>query len=156
MCCEYGWTGPSAPDISIHCRTKVLPRYVKGTQVKWKRCWQIVKMIINKNAYMSVTKRVLHNGKMVEDGKEIADSFNDFFVNVGSTLAKAIPPVSKSPTQYIKENMVNCLYIRPVTEIEIADIISDYQRQCSWVGWAETKCNQGYQGIYKNAIAAYL
>ena len=42
-------------------------------------------MIINKNTNMSVTKRFLHNGKIVEDGKEIADRFNNFFVNVWST-----------------------------------------------------------------------
>ena len=101
-----------------------------------KRCWQILKMIINKNKNMSVTKRFLHNGKIV-DGKEIADRFNNFFVNVGSTLAKAIPPVSKSPTEYIKENMMNCFYIRPVTEIEIVNIISDFKDSAA--GWDELK-----------------
>ena len=86
---------------------------------------------------MSVTKRFLYNGKIVEDGKEIADRFNNFFVNVGSTLAKAIPPVSKSPTEYIKENMMNCFYIRPVTEIEIVNVISDFKDSAA--GWDELK-----------------
>ena len=36
-----------------------------------KRCWQIIKMIINKNTNMSVPKRFLHNGKIVEDGKKL-------------------------------------------------------------------------------------
>ena len=87
---------------------------------------------------MSVTKRFLHNGKIVEDGKEIADRFNNLFVNGGSTLAKEIPPVSKSPTEYRKENMMNCFYIRPVTEIEIVDIIiSDFKDSAA--GWDELK-----------------
>ena len=68
-----------------------------------KRCWQIIKLIINKNKNVSVNKRFKHNGKIVEDGKEIADRFNNFFVNVGSTLAKAIPQVSKSPIEYLKK-----------------------------------------------------
>ena len=102
-----------------------------------KRCWQIIKMSINKNTNMSVTKRFLHNGKIIEDGKEIADRFNNFFVNDGSTLAKAIPPVSKSPTEYIKENMMNCFYIRPVTEIDIVNIISDFKDSAA--GWDELK-----------------
>ena len=102
-----------------------------------KRCWQIIKLIINKNKNISVNKRFKHNGKIVEDGKEIADIFNNFFVNVGSTLAKAIPQVSKSPIEYIKENLENCFYIRPVTEIEIVDIISDFKDSAA--GWDELK-----------------
>ena len=102
-----------------------------------KRCWQIIKLIINKNKNISVNKRFKHNGKIVEDGKEIADRFNNFFVNVGSTLAKAIPQVSKSPIEYIKENLENCFYIRPVTEIEIVDIISDFKDSAA--GWDELK-----------------
>ena len=94
-------------------------------------------MIIDKNTNMSVTKRFLRNGKIVEDCKEIADRLNNFFVNVGSALAKAIPPVSKSPTEYIKENMVNWLYIRPVTEIEIVNIISDFEDSAA--GWDKLK-----------------
>ena len=85
---------------------------------------------------MSVTKHFLYNGKIVEDGKEIADRFNSFFVNVGSTLAKATPPVSKFSTEHVKENMVNCLYIRPVTEIEIVNIISDFlDSAAGWLNW---------------------
>ena len=88
-----------------------------------KRCWQIIKLIINKNKNISVNKRFKHNGKIVEDGKEIADRFNDFFVNIGSTLAKAIPQVSKYPIEFIKENLENCFYIRPVTEIKLLTLL---------------------------------
>ena len=82
-----------------------------------KRYWQIIKLIININNNTSVNKRFKHNGKIVEDGKKIADRCNNFLVNVGSTLSKAIPQVAKSPIEYIKENLENCLYIRSVTEI---------------------------------------
>ena len=81
----------------------------------------------------------MHNGKIVEDGKEIADMFNNFFVNVRLTLARAIPPVAKSPIESIKENIGNCLHIRPVTEIEIVNIISDLKDSAA--GWDELKPN---------------
>ena len=48
-----------------------------------------------------------------------------FFVNVRLTLPRAIPPVAKSLIESIKENIGNCLHIRPVTEIEIVNIIND-------------------------------
>ena len=65
------------------------------------------------------------------------DRFNNFLANDGSTLAKAIPQVSRSSIEYIKENLENCFYIRPVTEIEIVDIISDFKD--STARWDELK-----------------
>ena len=118
-----------------------------------KRCWQIIKLIINKNKNISVNKRFKHNGKIVEDGKEIADRFNNFFVNVGSTLAKAIPQVSKSPIEYIKENLENCFYIRLVTQIEIVDIISDFKDSAA--GWDELKPS-GTKGIKQFVKCHYV
>ena len=56
-----------------------------------KRCWQIIKLIVEKNKLISVNKRFKQNRRIIEDGKGIVDRFNNFFANVGSTLAKAMP-----------------------------------------------------------------
>ena len=55
-----------------------------------KKSWNFIKMVINKRKYRQCCNKFVSNGKTVEDGKLIANKFNDFFVNVGSSLAKTI------------------------------------------------------------------
>lgn len=40
------------------------------------------------------------------DSKSIANAFNDFFANIGNELANSIPPVNKSPLNYLAKKSV--------------------------------------------------
>ena len=71
-----------------------------------KTSWQILKMVINKRKCTPVCTKFQTNGKVVNDGHEISNKFNRFFVNVGSTLANAIPPTNKNPSEYMTSNKV--------------------------------------------------
>ena len=44
-----------------------------------KKTWQIMKSVINKNKYKPVYGKFNHNGKVIDNGKDIANRFNDFF-----------------------------------------------------------------------------
>ena len=57
----------------------------------------------------------------------IANSFNTFYINIGPNLASKIPnPNSNTnPTSYIKKEYVNSLYLKPVEDNEIRNIIRD-------------------------------
>ena len=37
-----------------------------------------MKSVINKNKYRTVSNKFTHNGKTIEDGKEISNTFNNF------------------------------------------------------------------------------
>ena len=63
---------------------------------------------------------------MIEDRKLISDKFNNFFVNVGPTLAKKIDHSSKCPTHFISYDAVHRFYLEPVTENELLKIISNF------------------------------
>ena len=58
-----------------------------------KRSWNIIKNIINKEDNRRSAKVLvfLINNQYISDGKIIANTFNNYFVNVGSSLAKNIP-----------------------------------------------------------------
>ena len=64
-----------------------------------KKSWQILKMVMNKRKCTPVCTKFQTNGKVVSDGHEISNKFNRFFVNVGSTLANAISPTNKNPSE---------------------------------------------------------
>ena len=67
-----------------------------------KKSWGIIKNIINKNKapiFQSTFK--LNNGCIISDKKAVSEHFNDFFINVGPTLARKIPNVGKLPKDFL-------------------------------------------------------
>ena len=63
-------------------------------------------MLKRKNKDSGFPSHVVVNGKIISDDQNIANAFNDFFINIGPTLAEAIKkPENKSYTDYIKEKI---------------------------------------------------
>ena len=73
------------------------------------------------------------NGTIIDDGIGIANKFNNFFVNVGNTLAKSIPTSHKNTNDYISYNASNTFSLEPVTENEICKIIGTFKNSAA--GW---------------------
>ena len=46
----------------------------------------------------------------------IADKFNDYFENIGPTLAKKIPNEQLQPLSYLRGNYHDSLYAYPVSD----------------------------------------
>ena len=65
------------------------------------------------------------NGKIVDEPIDIANSFNDFFVNVGPETEKTVPKVpNKSPSQFLKNRNQLDFIIAHISANEIVDIIA--------------------------------
>ena len=81
-----------------------------------KKSWQIIKTIINKCKYRPSTSEFMSNGNSITNGKHISDTFNKFFVNVGSNLAKIFPGLMRTPRNIsVMESMnafIWCLWLR--------------------------------------------
>ena len=45
-----------------------------------KKTWSIIKQVINKNKYRPTCEKFKHNGKIIDEGKEVSDHFNNFFL----------------------------------------------------------------------------
>ena len=102
-----------------------------------KKSWNVIKMVINKRKYRQCCTKFVSNGETLEDGKLIANKFNDFFVNVGSSLAKTIPLSPKNPTDYMMQNIDTIFNINPVTEDEIVKIMGQFKDSAA--GWDSLK-----------------
>jgi hypothetical protein len=92
-----------------------------------------LKIIINKKKPSQTTNRFLINGKYIENPNIIAESFNEFFINIGQVLDKKIPPSRTNPNQYIKKTYNINIFLSPATNDEIEKII-DNLRDCA-TGW---------------------
>ena len=102
-----------------------------------KKSWQVIKAVINKRKYNPVNTKFKVNGATTNDGNVIANKFNSFFVNVGTVLAKSIPPTVKNPVDYIQQDILSTLYFDPVTENEICKIIGSFKDSAA--GWDDLK-----------------
>ena len=84
----------------------------------------IIKQIINRNQKPHIQNRFKTGDNLITSDKNIiCNRFNDFFVNIGPTLAKSIPKVNESPLSYMGNRLIESIYLEPVTENEINTLI---------------------------------
>ena len=60
-----------------------------------RKTWSIIKTVINKNKCSKVSHSFLVHGKNIDDPVTIANTFNDYFINIGPTLASQITECKK-------------------------------------------------------------
>jgi hypothetical protein len=99
-----------------------------------KKTWILIKDIINKNKLKSECVEFSHNNKSITDKKEICDAFNNFFLNIGSTLDKNIPSSQVNPLSFMKGQYNDSLFLKPVTDDELILIIKNLKSNAS-PGW---------------------
>ena len=99
-----------------------------------KKSWAIIKSIINKHKKTRCqSKFKMSDGSVTENKQIISENFNDFFVNVGPTLAKCIPKIDKSPLEHMGNRVTESIYLNPVTHEEIKQIL--FSLKNSATGW---------------------
>lgn len=91
-----------------------------------KKSWGVIKEIICKKQTVSNTPLSINvEGIETSDPSVISQAFNKYFVNVGPSLAQSIPTSHIAPTSYIETSIPTSMYVRPVTELEISNLIRD-------------------------------
>ena len=89
-----------------------------------KKTWQIMKNIVNKGKSKQIqSKFKLSDGTVTTNKDVISSKFNDFFVNIGPTLAKKIPNQTLSPLHFMGNPMINSIFLTQVTPVEMTDIL---------------------------------
>ena len=98
-----------------------------------KRSWSILKEVINKKRTSCYPDQFCINNKDVRNKASISDSFNKYFANLGSSLAKDIPNNNIHPLSFMKDRNVHTMFVQPVVEDEIVSIIKNLKN--SSAGW---------------------
>ena len=89
-----------------------------------RKTWSIIKQVINKTKSSQKSAEFLYNNGILKDKVSIANAFNNFFVNIGPTLAAQIPKIG-----YHYQNFMPCsnsasFFSTPVEENEVKKIIN--------------------------------
>ena len=91
-----------------------------------KKIWDSIKSIVTlKSKDKTTSNSLMVNRSVIINKNCIAEIFNDFFVNVGSSLASVIPKGKRPFRIYLRKSVVNLFFISPVQESEIEKLINN-------------------------------
>ena len=90
-------------------------------------------MVVNRNKSKRITTQFRQGNKIIENPTEIANNFNNFFINVGPALASKILSSHKNPNDYIKISILDSFVVQATCEEEIENIL--YRLKNSSVWW---------------------
>jgi hypothetical protein len=97
-----------------------------------KETWKLLNLVLNNNNRISdVLSSFRVDGVDIVDKKLIVEKFNDYFVNIGNTLASSIPSTPKVFSEYLKSPNPCSLALYPVNATEVMSIVSQIQSKWS-------------------------
>ena len=90
-----------------------------------KKTWDGIRNVINvsKKKKTSPTKTIYKN-EIKSSNIDMAESLNDFFIHVGSTLEKNIPKSNKTFTSYLGNANKNSIFLKPCDNTELLLIVN--------------------------------
>ena len=94
------------------------------------KTWSIIRDLIWKSKSSNANSQFYDsNGNIITDPSVISDMFNSFFVNVGKTLARKIPPPRKNPEFFLEGDYPNssCMQLLPSTDTEVLKILQCFK-----------------------------
>ena len=91
-----------------------------------KRIWKGIKQIIRTTSQeRQAINRVVLNDIEITDPTSIVNAFNNYFPNIGSDLASAIPSVVNSAYEWMSPPPRDSFFLSPITPEEIETEISN-------------------------------
>ena len=90
-----------------------------------KKIWEAINDLTNRKTKTPAPNKLQKgNGDIITDSGETAEEFNNFFVNIGNSMSKSIPPVNRGFTQRTNHaGLANFIFFEPSTPYEVNDII---------------------------------
>ncbi len=89
-----------------------------------KKSWAIIKEIINKNKSSATSSKFVIDNKITSDNNIIADTFNNFYVNIGPSPAQKITNQQRDPLSYINKHVPETMLLYETNRNEVQNIIT--------------------------------
>ena len=115
----------------------------------FKRSWQILKEVINKNTVNFTTQQFLINESVEKDPSKIAESFNEYFVGIGPKLAEQIPPTAVDPAANIERRIRDSIFLEPTDDAEVSSLIRSLKD--SSPGWDDISSK-----VCRSSVAVFV
>ena len=89
-----------------------------------KQMWKVINSACNKNKKSDLIDKIKVGENIISDPQLITNIFNNHFAEVGTKVADSIPESDKDFGDYLPPPSPESMFLRPVNEFEIRDIIS--------------------------------
>ena len=97
-----------------------------------KRTWQLLREALNKKPMHSKYEDAFLIGNTeVTNKKEIANGFNSFFANIGTTISDAVPQPTNAFSDYLTDNCQTNFFMNPTDEHEIINVTKNLKSSTS-------------------------
>jgi len=95
--------------------------YFVNCQNNMKKTWKGINELISSRAKtpVNISQIKTDDDTLINDPNKISNSFNDFFVNVGSNLDKKIPKTPISPLSYLRSRVENGFNFKLTTNADV-------------------------------------
>mgnify|MGYP001427121073 CR=1 FL=1 len=105
-------------------KNKYYTSFFQENQGNVKKTWDGIRSLINISKKKCATpSKVFYKNQEMSSDNEIANSFNHFFTNIGSSIEAKIPKSKKSFFSFLGEANCKSIFLRPCDEAEIALLI---------------------------------
>ena len=112
-----------------------------------KKTWSLIKSVISsKHSSYGPTAMRDNRGNTINNPQLIANKFNEFFTNIGPSLATKIPHSTVDHKSYLSGSFSDSFFASPTTPDEIINIVSSLKSSNS----------EGVDGINVNVIKASI
>ena len=94
------------------------------------KTWIIINNTLNNNSRNSRQSEFIVNNNKLRDSGDIANAFNNYFINIGRQLTGKI----QSPyhySNYLHNQVESHLQLKPISEIDISNIINNLKNKAS-------------------------
>ena len=95
------------------------------------KTWIVINNTLNNNSRNSRQSEFIVNNNKLTDPGDIANAFNDYFINIGRQLSDKI----QSPhhySDYLHNQVESHLQLKPISEIDIRNIINNLKNKASY------------------------
>ena len=102
-------------------------KYFEENNTNVKKTWDGIRNLINVNKKSSTKiDKILADNKCLTESKDIANSVNNFFVNIGNSVEAKIPQSSKSYNSYLRNLNFDSVVLHDCSHEEVLDIIQAF------------------------------
>ena len=92
-----------------------------------KKIWDNLNLLLgkkNKSGSPKEIEKLIYNNIVYDNVNDVANIFNQYFVNIGSNLAKALPPATTNFRCFLDPPIKNSISVYPITVEEVFSLIT--------------------------------
>ena len=95
------------------------------------KLWKSLNVVLARKKNTIKNTIFKHNDKEISNNNDIANHFNNYYLNMAKDLQKKITAQTRDPCSYMKDQNKSSIFLTPTNEDEIVQIISSLKNSAS-------------------------